>query len=56
MYASWRGHSEVARELLASGTDVNAEREDGLVALHMAQDKDHTEIVQLLQQAGANEV
>ena len=43
------------KALLAAGADVNAKEKEGWTALMLAAEKGHTEIVQLLKQAGAKE-
>lgn len=50
-----RSISGRSRTLIEAGADVNAENSDGDTALKMAQRRDHTEIAQLLKDAGAME-
>jgi len=50
MMASWNGHPDVVRALLAKGADVNAKMSIGWTALTMAKE---AEVRALLIQAGA---
>ena len=52
MFASYYGHTELARLLLTNGADVNADFE-GDTALTWAKQKGHAEIVNLLIASGA---
>jgi len=54
MFAS-EGQTETVRVLLDAGADVNAENNDSGTALMVAEDEGHTEIVELLKKAGAQE-
>ena len=54
MYASFCGHTEVARVLIQSGADVNAINIDGRTALIFASIEGHTDTVELLLQSGAD--
>ncbi|KAL2862632.1 ankyrin repeat domain-containing protein [Aspergillus lucknowensis] len=51
--ASWRGHVELVRVLIARGADVNAVDEDGLTPLWGAKAEGHSEVVDVLVKAGA---
>jgi ankyrin repeat protein len=48
MGASFRGHTDVVKALLAKGADVNAKSSDGETALIAASVGDHAEIVKML--------
>ena len=52
--ASWKGHEEVVKILLAAGADINKTDHQGQTALHIASFKDHTHIVDLLLDRGAD--
>jgi ankyrin repeat protein len=54
--AAEEGKTDVVRSLIAKGADVNAKDKEGKTALAYAKENSHTEIVQLLKQAGANVV
>jgi ankyrin repeat protein len=54
--AAWQGEVEVVKLLLEKGADVNAKRSGGETALEIAKAMEHTEIVQLLEKAGAKEL
>jgi ankyrin repeat protein len=47
------GHVAIARLLLAKGADVDVKSKNGVTALSVAASHAHTEVVQLLQRAGA---
>ena len=51
---SWRSHDFV-KALLEAGADVNAMDNDDKTALMLADENGHSEIVELLKQAGAKE-
>jgi ankyrin repeat protein len=54
MLAASSGGSDLARALLSKGADVTAKfRKSGKTALDLAKERGHTEIVALLQAAGA---
>ena len=53
MAASWEGHAEVVKELLAAGANVNTRARDGRTALMFASYHGHPEVVKLLLKAGA---
>jgi ankyrin repeat protein len=54
MLAACSGASDLARALLSKGADMTAKfAESGKTALDLAKEKGHTEIVELLQAAGA---
>ena len=49
MWASWKGHTEIARMLLEKPEiDVNLQDEDGYTALMWASEEVHTEIANLI--------
>jgi ankyrin repeat protein len=52
--ATYGGHAEIVRLLLSKGADVNAAC-DGDSALHMALERGHTEIAEMLRQRGAKD-
>ena len=54
MEAAFKGKTDTARLLIASGVDVNACHSDGLTALMMASLEGHTNTVRLLIDAGAD--
>ena len=53
--ASESNDPELIRALLASGADLNVKAKDGETALKLASRKGRTEIVRLLEKAGAKE-
>jgi ankyrin repeat protein len=53
--ASYYGHLEVVRELIAQGADANTVGQRGETALKYAQEKKHNDVVQLLIKAGAKQ-
>ncbi len=53
MVAAEEGRSDVARELLAAGADVNEKGEKGMTALHLASLAGHTDVVRILLKGGA---
>ena len=54
MMASWLGHGEVVRLLLSQpNIDLNKKDDWGTTALGIAKEKNNTEVVQLLTEAGA---
>ncbi|CAN5437410.1 hypothetical protein BH20ACI3_BH20ACI3_19060 [soil metagenome] len=56
MLAASSGDSEIVRDLLSKGADVSAKfTQTGKTALMLAREKDYTEIVQLLEAAGAKQ-
>ena len=55
MHFSEMGNKEIVELLLKAGADVNIKNEDGKTALILAQENNHTAIVELLKQAGAKE-
>jgi len=56
MIASQECYTEVVKLLLEKGADVNVKTNDGKwTALGLAKLKGHTDIVQLLEKAGAKE-
>ena len=56
MYASLNNHIEIVKLLLgADGIEINQPTNNGGTALVMAKHQKHTEIVQLLEAAGATE-
>ncbi len=54
-WASQEGHREVVELLLAHGADVHAKTNNGVTAMRIAFNRNETEIVQLLKNAGAKE-
>ena len=50
--ASLQGHSEIVNLLLTNGADVNAEVNDGMMAIRIAQRQGHQKIVEMLRAAG----
>ena len=54
MYAAKKGYTEIAKLLLAAGTDVNAKNNNNNTALMLAKDYNHPEIVKLLEQHSKN--
>ena len=52
--AAGAGHLECVKLLVAEGANVNAQRNDGLTALHWASGLGHVDIVRLLLDAGAD--
>jgi ankyrin repeat protein len=50
-----RGDTETVKTLIAQGADVNATADFGRTALIEAATEGHTDIVQLLKQAGSKE-
>ena len=54
MWATYKGHAEIAEILLAAGANPNAAKDDGATALMPATFFGHTEIVNMLLSAGAN--
>ena len=53
MNAAGRGHTEVVRVLLDGGADVNVQTSTGVTASMAAAVASHTQVVDLLKQAGA---
>lgn len=51
--SAWNGHTKIVKALIDAGADVNAETEKGTTALMWAELESHSEIVDLLKQAGA---
>ncbi len=56
MWASENGYEEIAQALIAVKSDVNAYNKDGLTALDLAKNNGHSEVVAMLQKAGAKEI
>ena len=54
-WASSQGHLEVVRALLAAGADVNRSDNYGFTPLSVALAFNHTQIADLLRDAGAHE-
>ena len=50
-----RGDADLVKLLLDAGADVSEKSNDGWMALMLAEEDGHTEVVELLKQAGANE-
>ena len=55
MIAAQNGHTEIVKYLLKKGANVNLRDNDGETALGAAKGKGYTDIVQLLEKAGAKE-
>jgi ankyrin repeat protein len=55
MTAAFMGHTEVGKMLVETGADVNARNDEGQTALMIAREKEHSLIVDLLIEAGAEE-
>ena len=55
MMAARRGHTEIVKLLLEKGADINAKTDNGRTALGEARGELYTDIVQLLEKAGAKE-
>jgi ankyrin repeat protein len=55
MAAAFKGHTEIARLLIDKGADVNAKDEHGQTPLTVAKQWKRSEIIRLLQEAGAKE-
>ncbi len=53
MSATWSGHAKVIKVFIEKGADVNAVDSKGRTALTIATDKKHSEIIEMLKQAGA---
>jgi ankyrin repeat protein len=53
MISAWAGEAEIAGALLEAGADPNAKDIKGRTALGWAERKGHTDIVQILKEAGA---
>jgi ankyrin repeat protein len=53
MLAAARGHSSTVTALLAAGASVNAQMRNGKMVLTFAREQGHTNIVRLLEEAGA---
>jgi hypothetical protein len=52
--ASWKGHTEIVKLLLANGADANKMDKDGDTSLHSASEEDNAGIVEILLKAGAD--
>ena len=53
VYAAGEGHTDIVRQLLAKGVDINAVYENNLTALMWAAGQGKTETVKVLLEAGA---
>jgi ankyrin repeat protein len=53
MHAAANGNIDVTKLLVENGADLEAESEDGHTALMYAMEEGHTEIAELLEEAGA---
>ncbi|KAJ9437836.1 Eye-specific diacylglycerol kinase, partial [Diplonema papillatum] len=51
--ASYYGHSEVVKELIAAGAKVDVQANDGSTALHIARENGRLKVVKELIAAGA---
>ena len=49
--ATWEGHADIVRELIARGADPRLADPDGVTPLDLAREKKHTEIIALLEAA-----
>ena len=54
MYASFNGHTEAVRTLIAAGASVDLKNEYGMTALKLAAGRNHQDIVKLLVAGGAD--
>ena len=52
--ACWRGHSTLARHLIAAGANIDYQEGDGFTAIVYAADEGLWDIVQVLHEAGAD--
>lgn len=48
IWAAWKGHTECVKYLIEKGADVNAKAKNGKVALDIARDRSHLDIIQIL--------
>lgn len=55
MVAAFKGHTEIAKLLIEKGADLNAKDEHGQTPLTVAKQWKRSEIIRLLQEAGAKE-
>jgi ankyrin repeat protein len=55
MFASFEGHAGVVEELITGGADVNVQTAKGQTALSLAKNRRHSDIVDLLEKAGAKD-
>ena len=55
MFAAYEGRTETVKTLIDAGADVNAKHNKGRTTLMVAAKKGHTEIMEILKQAGAKE-
>ena len=55
MMAAGLGRTETVKALIELGADVNAKHKNGATALMAAAGQGHTEIVDILKQAGARQ-
>ena len=53
--AAKNGNAEIVRLLLEKGADVNVKTDSGKTALIHAKNEGHTDIVEMLEKAGAKE-
>ena len=55
MWAAWYGREEAVRASVRNGADLNLKSAAGKTALSLAEAGNHTDVAQLLQDAGARD-
>ena len=53
MHAASNGYTKIVQELIDSGADLEAKDNKGRTALTIAKQKERTEIIEILKEAGA---